>query len=40
MEIQQEPMGFDNGHSEKEAISNMTDDQCQQAISKLEYYAL
>ena len=40
MEIQQEPMGFDNGHSEKEAISNMTDDQCQQAISKLEYYAV
>ena len=38
MEIQQETMGFDNGNSEEEAISNMTEDQCQQAISKLEYY--
>ena len=40
MEIQQETMGFDNGNSEEEAISNMTEDQCQQAISKLEYYAV
>ena len=40
MEIQQETMGFDNGNSEEEAISNMTEDQCQQAISKLEYYTV
>ena len=40
MEIQQETMGFDNGDSEEEAILNMTEDQCQQAISKLEYYTV
>jgi len=39
MEIQQETMGFDNGDSEQDAITKMNEEQCQQAICKLEYYA-
>ena len=38
-EIQQETMGFDNGDSEQDAITKMNEEQCQQAISRLEYYA-
>ena len=37
-EIQQETMGFDNGDSEQDAITKMNEEQCQQAISRLEYY--
>ena len=39
MEIQQESMGFDNGDSGQDAITKMNEEQCQQAISRLEYYA-
>ena len=39
MEFQQETLGFDNGDSEQDAITRMNEEQCQQAISMLEYYA-
>ena len=32
-------MGFDNGDSGQDAITKMNEEQCQQAISRLEYYA-